>query len=189
MTSEIALKHFKTLVDDIKPPGHLQVTRVTYDKLNIKWEPVVLYDPAQAKHAFNLIKGYRVYYKEIVPEGSSEEAAEYALEEGERSEWTVIETMNGDFNTELNLEDLNVERDYAIKVAAVDHSDNEGPQTEVKIAYSLIDSANPLSERPVVSMQPITVNSKIGSPVDLRVSESATSVKLSWRPPIQQQQR
>ncbi len=189
MTSEIALKHFKTLIDDIKQPGNLQVTRVTYDKLNIKWDPVVLYDRSQNKQNFNLIKGYKVYYKEIVPEGLTEETDYDSY--GETSDWTVIETINGDFNTELNLEDLNVERDYAIKVAAVDHSDNEGPQTEVKIAYSLLDSSNTQNEHtskplfePTVSLKPYTVNEKVGTPIDFKISESTTSVKLSWRPPI-----
>lgn len=129
MTSEIALKHFRTLIDDIKVPGNLQVTRFTYDKLKIKWEPVVLYDPSKPNKNFNLIKGYKVFYKEILPKTASEEndyRDEDSFGEMNQNEWTGIEAINGDWNTEMNLEDLNINSDYAIKVAAVDHFDNQG---------------------------------------------------------------
>ena len=186
MTSEIALKHFRTLIDDIKVPANLQVTRLAPDKLNIKWEPVVLYDPTQTSQSFNLIKSYRIYYKEIAP-NSSEEPDYYhpndeAQMEAHGDDWQIFDTKSAD--TEFDLLDLNVNSDYAIKVAAVDHLNNEGPESEVKTAYSISEeAARPVFE-PSASVYSSEINDAIGKPLDLKIIEyTSTSVKFSWRSP------
>ena len=49
MTSEPALKHFRTLVSDIEAPANLQVVRFEPDKINIKWDTVTMIDHNSAK--------------------------------------------------------------------------------------------------------------------------------------------
>lgn len=144
ITSELAVKHFKTLITDIEPPANLQVIRYEADKINIKWDPVEMINPEYAKDKtfYNLIKGYRIYYKETQSVSSSMNSQNYDYpnyDDGSGSdEWKMIEQM-GDKNTEIILEDLNINRDYAIKIVAIDYSNNEGPESQVQMANRLQD--------------------------------------------------
>ena len=145
-TSELALKSFQTLVSDIDAPANLQVVRYEADKLNVKWDPVIMVDPMSSKHKapLGLIKGYRVYYKELASGHSSSFNDEYddsssAADFGGGSDedgWTSYEQL-GDHNVELNIEDLNVNRDYAVKVVAIDHANREGPESKTVVANRL----------------------------------------------------
>ncbi len=126
MTSEPALKHFRTLISNIEAPVNLQVIRFEPDKINIKWDRVVMIDQNGSQQKVSLIKGYKIYYKEMLKDaegGSSSSSATNPVYEDETlnyymdssDEWKVIE-QNGDQNTQIILEDLHVNRDYAIKV-------------------------------------------------------------------------
>jgi hypothetical protein len=132
MTSEPALKHFRTLISNIEAPANLQVIRFEPDKINIKWDRVVMLDQNGSQQKVSLIKGYKIYYKEIVKDTEAASSASsssssssvtnpiyeddtlnYYMDSSD--EWKVIE-QNGDQNTQIILEDLHVNRDYAIKV-------------------------------------------------------------------------
>jgi hypothetical protein len=61
-----------------------------------------------------------------------------------------------------------------------------GPESDVKIAYSLIDSSNtgqPIFDSTQAS-KPYKINKDIGKPREFKIAESTTSVKLSWKPPM-----
>lgn len=99
--------------------------------------------------------------------------------------------------------DLSTESDYAIKLAAVDGANNEGPFSAVKILYHPKSSSinDPYSPGLVESLsgsssrggggssssssndRPLTINERVGIPRDVEVVEFAKSAKFSWLPP------
>lgn len=212
MTSEPALKHFRTLVINIEAPNNLKVVRFEPDKINIKWDPVVLTIDNHAAQQLSLIKGYKIYYKEFIKQVDTaadedtqnpiydvDESLNYYMDGSE--EWKVIE-QNGDKNTEIILEDLHVTRDYAIKVTAYDFSNNEGPESTIQTAshYQSEQSLPHNGEfsdnggyQTVLNSEtyssskgtPNLINESIGKPRDLEVLEfTDSSIKFSWMPPM-----
>ena len=194
MSTDVSLKYFHTLVDDIKVPSNLELNRYEADKLRIKWDPVVLTDPHQQVKSKqkNLIAGYKIYYKELVP--NSAEGEDYAQDSSDfdlngSDEWKY-ERQSG--MTEVVLDGLNINSDYAIKVTAVDTSNNEGPESDTKVAARLIstdedENGDKIDVSPVFdpnSLAKNKINEKIGIPRDLEIMEyTSTSVKFSWMPP------
>ncbi len=199
MSTDVSLKHFHTLVDDIKAPLNLELSRYEADKLRIRWDPVVLSDPSsKSKQKTNLITGYKIYYKELVP--NSSESDDYPNqdpsdpENDAMDEWKY-ERQSG--MTEVVLDGLNINSDYAIKVTAVDAANNEGAESETKIATRLIpnsqDNYDDENRNKMDISQPAfdvssfgknKINDKIGMPRELEVIEfTSTSVKFSWMPP------
>ena len=113
--------------------------------------------------------------------------------------------------TEINLTDLSVERDYAIKVAAVDAANNEGPATDTAFAYRLLphssldavaadaqrtdddddadedidsDDTSEVAENVNSNASAQKLSEQIGVPRDLEVLEfTSSSVKFAWMPP------
>ena len=146
MTSEPALKHFRTLVSNIEAPASLQVIRFEPDKISIKWDRVVMLDAAGPQQV-SLIKGYKIYYKELFKEEDKATSPVYEEDDtlnyyiDNSDEWKVIE-QNGDQNTQIILEDLHVNRDYAIKVSAYDYSNNEGPDSPIQTAHRIQSDIN-----------------------------------------------
>lgn len=191
-TSEVSTKNFRTLANDLEAPPNLRVVRFEADKISIKWSPVVG------------VKAYRIYFKELGSGGdeSTDDAEEdeggYELEGSD--EWRVIEQA-ADRPAETILEDLALNRDYAVKLTAVDMANNEGPESSVEVAYRI--GAPPSSSSPIRNLnEPYTpgvgdmgherfssgtISDRVPSPLDVDIIEfTSTSVKFSWMPPSTQ---
>jgi protein tyrosine phosphatase len=162
---QIATSSFKTLLNDILEPKGLIVTRYEADKVNVKWDPIVSSTP---------LKAYRIYFSEFSP--TSELT------------WKPIDKqMTENTQTDINIQELNINKDYAFKVAAIDTSSNEGIESKTEISYKI---TNGNQQQPVTSSpSPITnkkyqYNEQIGMPQVVEVNEyTSTNVKFSWRPP------
>lgn len=179
MTSEPATRHFRTLVNDIEAPGNLKVDRFEPDKIRVSWDQVsVTSGPADRR-----IKGYRVYYKEILVGDESinnDESADYDVESSE--EWKVTEEND---HTAIILLDLNVNSDYTIKITAVDFQNNEGPESPVQTAHRRIGIVPPSGVQPDQTARPGgQLNDQVGMPQDVEIIEvTSTAVKFAWLPP------
>ncbi len=195
MSTDVALKHFHSLVEDIKAPTGLNLHRYEPDKLKIKWNPVFLYDP-KSKQKINQIVAYKIYYKEENAPNSAELEIDYQDGLNEADEWKY-ELQSG--ITEVVLDGLNINSDYSIKVTAVDSSNNEGLESETLTVKPTINQENNNDYDvktgsmfdPSASLnnknnnnKNSKINDKIGLPRDLEVIEyTSTSVKFSWMPP------
>lgn len=99
--SEMKMQHFRTLANDLDAPQNVQATRFEPDKIVIKWE---------RGEASVGVSTYRIYFREINPDGDEEEenaggvvvgSSSYDLEESE--DWKLIDQA-ADRPTEIILE-------------------------------------------------------------------------------------
>jgi hypothetical protein len=204
MSSEIATKHFRTLVSDIDAPKSVQVVRYEADKMNVKWEPLLIYDDNKP-----LIKGYRIYYKPQMPASplfaSNDDYSIPMLSTTtapSADEWRYVELI-GDKNTELNIDQLSESKDYAVKIVAIDFSNNEGAESVMSYAMRVGPPNNaPASDNNNISgnnydsaagnedelqeIDPASLShsNKIDRVRELEILEyTSTYVKFSWLPP------
>ena len=171
--SEPCIKHFRTLLTDIDPPLNLQVIRFEPDKISIKWE---------LANRHPNYKLFRVYFKELNAIGNYGDL-NYEAESGSNDEWRAFDQPLD--QTELILEDLNEERDYAVKVLVVDQTDYEGPDTPVRVAYRLkkISQQQQQKENHVIDYsKQDTAGSNQPRQVEI-LEFTSTSVKFAWMPP------
>jgi hypothetical protein len=224
-TSEPALKHFKTLLVDLPAPGNTQLIRYEADddekseptdKCDLKWDAPAIVSTSIASS----LKGYRIYYKETLvskdvsyddeDETDNESVDQHndALDSGEEP-WKFVDydlnslrvgmsesASNNRQRYEFTLSGLKRSRDYAVKIVALDHANNEGEESQVQYANRLTppvgsgsttievdDPYQPIDEEELTDL-PSVAPGVIGPPRDLDVIEyTATSVKFGWMPP------
>ena len=153
--------NLKTLLNDIPEPKGLVVTRIEPDKVNVKWDPI---------HSSSL-KAYRIYYSEFSPSTNDEF-------NWRPSDHQII--SENSMKTDVSIQNLNVNKDYAIKVVAIDLANNEGSESKIEIAYKISKSPSP----PSPSKTTYLFNEQIGMPQMVEISEfTSTNVKFSWKPP------
>lgn len=200
--SEPTLKHFRTPLFDLPAPINLQLMRYEaesdqFDKCDIKWE---MPDPSRLT---SVLKGYRVYYRELsenVAHGYEEEEESSAeddtftedddyLYSDANLDWKMAEFDSSSLTTnDYTLVGLRRDRDYAIKLAAVDYAGNEGEDSQVYTALKLLTSPVPEhvdeSTQTSVDQQQSPSDQVPGAPRNLEVTEvTSTSVKFAWMPP------
>jgi protein tyrosine phosphatase len=151
---------FKTLLNDIPEPKGLLVTRIEADKVNVKWDPI----------QSSSLKAYRIYYSEFSPSNEFN---------WKPSDHQISENMK----TDVSILNLNINKDYAIKMVAIDLNNNEGLESKIEIAYKI--GSSPSSSQKVTPQKTIyQFNEQIGMPQMVEINEfTSTNVKFSWKPP------
>ncbi len=212
LNSETALKHFRTLIIDLRAPENVQIIRYEsesdyYDKIDLKWDNPLLTDKS---YMINL-KGYRVYYKEVSPLYSSSidsdldqdilnqnyDDADYENNDSsqDQSIWKLFEYDINSANanspkTEITLSGIRKSSDYALKIVPIDRNNNEGEETEIQYAKKLSNSIEPPPSSGSPSFTPPEFNyeelnpNSMGAPRDVEILDHASkNVKFSWMPP------
>lgn len=151
-------------------PKNLQIIRNEADKVTVKWSPIASQTP---------IKAYRIYFSEYQPQ----QQAKY--------EWKPVDKlMNENTQTEITIQELNVNKDYAFKIAAIDISNNEGSESEIQIVSKVSSGSgtNTASKTQQATTKKYQYNEQIGMPRDVNIEfQSSTSVKFEWLPPANSQ--
>ena len=157
----VAKIKFKTLMNDVGEPKGLVVTRFELDKVNVKWQPIV--SPS--------LKAYRIYYSEFSP-----------LQSEYNWKWVDKQKTENGGAVDINIQELNINKDYAFKVVAIDTTNNVGAESKIEIAYNMNNQMFVSASPPQVKKYQF--NEQIGVPQMVEINECmSTNVKFSWKPP------
>ena len=91
-TSEPALRHFRTLLADLPAPANIQLVRYEsesdlHDKVDLKWDnPQRSSSSDKTAATTSTLKGYRIYYKELLAHGQQETAEQHYDDQQEEDE-------------------------------------------------------------------------------------------------------